>query len=46
MRFVTDYRMAQTVIYNIFDNRYTKGNWFANLFAVAILGTKFLTTCV
>ena len=38
--------MAQTVIYNIFDNRYKKGNWFLNPFVVAILGTKFFTTCV
>ena len=41
-----DFRMAQTVTYNIFGNRYTKGNWFANPFVVAILGTKFLTNCV
>ena len=34
------------ISYNIFGNWYTKGNWLDNPFVIAILGTKFLTTCV
>ena len=38
--------VGEDVIITYLATVYTKGNWFDNPFVIAILGTKFLTTCV